>query len=587
MSESAELEVAADDWASERGWLRRLMWLAPLGLAIDIVLSLWVSRWSVTHSVIMQVEPEWRAGERLAMRAQLVDGQLKGVDGVEVQVEVVDGADQRFELGSLPSIPKAGLNQGAVEVPSGLRGPEAQVRFSFAGTLPSGKSVVVDEQVSVKVVEARSPREAIHRVAASNLQWADDTDEQLKDLRVDAMPYGRLLAGFENEILIRITDPEGRPLQRRVEVKLVSGEFKNEFGPGVGEFESGAEAPTLFAGRSDAWGLLRIKGRLDSDVIRFEVHVHEAKAPGEDPPVSAPEPVTEGREGGEGGTKAEAEKAPTKSRRFRMVSFSGGVRLSVDRQEAQLAEGAPLELEGISLTENRPIFVDVHGPKGAWIDTLMPPLRSFEPARKWEIPAGMEEGLTYFEGYSYTNTPGQSTEVLRVWMSKNPADGLSAGMLKLCREQLEQLPKDQAERERKYLEVVEAQRESLGGDTLVGRWMMASLPIAVYGPPESKGTRVRDDERLAEARERWTMGLRAFLWGGGALGILLTGVMLYRQQRRLVSSVQDVLDDEGAASAVTERKALLLRGAVVLVFMSTALFLLARMLESLIWNLPA
>jgi hypothetical protein len=586
MSESAELKVAPDDWATERGWLRRLMWLAPLGLAIDIVLSLWVSRWNVTHSVIMQVEPEWRAGERLAMRAQLVDGQLKGVDGIEVGVEVVDGSGKRFDLGSLPAIAKAGLNQGAVEVPAELTGPRAQVHFSFVGTLADGKQVAVDEEVSVEVVDERSAREPIHRVAASNLQWADDTDEQLKDLRIDAMPYGRLLAGFDNEILIRLTDPEGRPLQRKVEVKLVSGEFKDEVGPGVGEFESGAESPTLYEGRSDPWGLLRIKGRLDSDVIRFEVQVHEVEPPGEEPTAKAPAaPGATGEDAGE--AKAEPPKAKTKARRFRMVSFSGGVRLSIDRQEASLGGTDPLKLEGISLTENRPIFVDVHGPKGAWIDTFMPPLRSFEPAREWKIPAAMGEGLTYFEGYSYTNTPGQSTEVLRVWMSAKPSDGLSAGMLKLRSEQIDELSKDEAERERKYLEVIEAQRESLGGDTLVGRWMMASLPIAVYGPPESKGTRVRDDERLAKARERWTMGLRAFLWGGGALTILLTGVMLYRQQRRLVTSVQDVLDDEDAASAVTERKALLLRGAVVLVFMGSALFLLARMLESLVWNLPA
>ena len=43
----------------------------PLGLAIAIIVSLWVSHLRISDSVIVQTEPQWIPGESLALRVQL------------------------------------------------------------------------------------------------------------------------------------------------------------------------------------------------------------------------------------------------------------------------------------------------------------------------------------------------------------------------------------------------------------------------------------------------------------------------------------------------------------------------------------
>src|SRR5690606_20434406 len=121
-----------------------------------------------------------------------------------------------------------------------------QLRVHFEGVLADGEAVILDETLEVEVGGERKARKAVHTIAASMLQWADDTSKQPQDLRIDLVPSGRLLAGFENTFLLRVSDPKGNPLERAIEVQLISGEFEGERGPGEFEASHGESAPTVF-----------------------------------------------------------------------------------------------------------------------------------------------------------------------------------------------------------------------------------------------------------------------------------------------------------------------------------------------------
>jgi hypothetical protein len=325
-------QVDFEDTDSSSPWLRRVVWLVPLGLAIDILLSLWVSYRHVSHSVNIHAEAEWEPGERLAARAQIVDHAREGVERVRVKMELVDEAGAHFDLGELPSVPGGGLNQGSFEVPAKVTPGQATVTFNFDAQLGANDAVHIEESLPVAIVEDRSPRTPVHRVASSVLQWADDTQAQPKDLRIDAMPYGRLLAGFDNQILIRVTDPAGKGLERELAVRLVSGEFGDEVGPGEHEFKAGKQAPALFEGKSDAWGLVAFRGALNSDVVRLYVEVFEPEGERSDASNEAAGGAAPVKGAGEVKTPAASERKSV-GRRFRLVSFSGGVRLELDRRK--------------------------------------------------------------------------------------------------------------------------------------------------------------------------------------------------------------------------------------------------------------
>lgn len=593
--DSAGHEGAAFDWEGRRAdaGLGRLVWLLPLGLAIDILLSLWVSYRHVTHSVIAQVEPLWVPGERLAARGQLIDHDRDGVDRTQLSLTLVDADNKRWPLAELAAIPKGGLNQGAFEVPAQAAIGAGQVEFHFVATLPSGKSVDLVESIEIGLVASREPHEPVHTINASILQWADDTSPQPEGMRIDVQPFGRLLAGFDNDFIVRVTDPKGAPMRTPIEVRLLSGELGGATGPGVAKVDDkSAEAPLVHRGETDALGLASFRARLDSDVLRLEVRVEPPAAAATE---ATPSPAAEGAPAltAEGAPAPAAEGAPAPdtpvakppARRFRLVSYSGGVRL--EGRPRIVAPGAVAKVEGASLQPKRPIYVDVHGPNGAWIDTFMPPLQPYAAPREWTTPASLTEGLLHFEGYAYTNAPGQSAEVHRVVVSppgKGPLDVLLAAQ----RARLD-LPRDKTgfdpALERAYFDHLEAHAT---GDALRASatgWLLGTLPVEVYGPPLATTTRGREEAELHAWKQRWTMGLRWFLWGGGALAILFATHRLMRQQRRVVVATREVLGDADASLTLTARGDLLTRGIVVIVLLSSALALTAFMLESLVWKL--
>ena len=545
------------DTRAERPWLHTLfVVLGPLGLAAAITLSLWVSGLSVERSVVVQVEPQWVAGERLAVRAQLLDADLKGVEGTTVSVWATQGG-ARHELGELAVIDQGGLAQGEVDLPTALEQGEATVHLRFRD--PAGEALV--ESFAVGVVDARDVREGRHTYTTSVLMWADDTDPQPEGVRIDLRAFGRFLAGFDNLLFVRITDPLGRPVDVQLRVVLVSGEFRGLTG-------SAEAPPVLFEGRPDRLGLVDLRGRLTSDVVRVRVDV-------------------------EGGAPMS-----TASRQFRLVSFPGSVQT---RSNPVMVEpGDAVELSPLALRTGRPVFMDLHGPDGGWLSAL-PPAYPGKGAPTWTVPRDAPVGFYQVEAYRYTNAPGEGTAVARFYVSDlHPTDPDSLRPLfDKHREQLD-LPRTDKEfdeqLERGYLRFLEGAQPSGEALERAREWLAGGLQLEVLGPPLALSTRAREDEALATFKASWTLRLRWFLLGGGSLFILFMGLSLWRAYAKVardtvaalregVGEGEDVEEedfDDGVLVAETHR-AMLARGAVVVGIMFAALLLTVMMLESLVW----
>jgi hypothetical protein len=150
-----------------------------------------------------------------------------------------------------------------------------------------------------------------------------------------------------------------------------------------------------------------------------------------------------------------------------------------------------------------------------------------------------------------------------------------------------------ADRERKYLEHLEKATLSPAEVENARRWLVGSLPIEVYGPPSALMTQLRDEEALAAKKERWTLGLRWFLWGGGALFIFVFALSVYWADRAATRRLAAALAHDGpsddpevgdlAEQLMTARRAMLFRGAIVIGIMVTTLVLAVMLMERLVW----
>lgn len=534
----------------ERPWLHTiLMIVGPLGLLVAISLSLWVSTRRVERSVVVQVEPQWVSGERMAARAQLLDGKLVGVESVAVDLTLFpNGDDEGLDLGTLTPVEGAGVAQGMVRVPTIAEGP-ARLELTFRD--PERADTV--ESVDVEVVSRREARDGKHTISSSTLQYGDDTAPQPERVRIDLRPFGRILAGFDNRFMVRVTDAMGRPWQGPVTISLVHGELAGKFGALVGSSEA---PPTLVSGETDAAGLIELRGVLSSEVVRFEVAVEHA------PP-----------------------ELPSR-RNFRLVSFPGGVQLRGDPLVAQPDD--TFELRPRALRARRPVFLDVHGPDGAWIDTLPPAVPGRDVALEWQIPGALDEGFVQVEAYHYTNAPGEGSAVARVFVSADDLDD-ARGLAPLIEAQRELLDVPRVEKsfdpelERAHLEALEA--AELDGASL-GRaraWLIGSLPLHVYGPPTALSTREREDQALAEFKRRWTLGLRWLLLGGGLGFIAVTGLSLFWSYREVARRTAEVLGDD-AESVAEASRAMLARAAYVTGLLVVTLLLTLLLLENLVFE---
>lgn len=524
----------------------------PIGLAIALVASLWVSTMHVRHSLLVQVETAWIAGERLGLRVALVATRAGPIQDTVVQASVEQG-------GTAHALPQAGVVAGGsiaelgFEVPTLDPGPATlRVQVDGAGVDP------IDEVIGVEVVESRPSAVAQPVVSGSTLQHGDDSDPQPDKVRIVLRPAGRLLAGFDNELFVRVTDPAGAPIVAPVEVVLVDGEY-------LGLVGDGDRPPTLFTGPSDALGTVRLFGPLDSEVVRFEVRV------------TTPDGATH-------------------RRRLRMVSFAGAV--DVIAAPAVVAPGDPLEVKAWGLSAKVPIHVDVHGPDGALADVMYPPVVGREPPRMWQVPPRASDGLLQIEAHNHVTAPGESTALARVQITAMDPTSV-ASLRPLIAAHRDAV--DQPRIERGYDAALESayldwlSRAVLGAAEVdaARRLLLGTLPASVYGPPVALVTRPRLEQELARTQGRARIGMRIFLLGGGALFLGAMAVGMVRSHRRAVdltlAELRRDADGDPAAQAALEAqvhraaRAGIARGFAVIGIMVGGIALTMFILERIVW----
>lgn len=590
--------VMAGERAPRLHWA--LMILGPIGLAIAIVLSLWSSGRRVERSVNVQVETTWEAGEQLAVRAQILDGELEALAGTTVVTIRVEDADGRGEaLGTLAEV-GPGLAQGSFIVPA-LAVGEAEFVVHFE---PASEQIEpFEERLPITIVDERATGAGHQVIAAHMLQWADDTDEQPPGVRIDLRPAGRLLAGFDNTMFVRVTDPAGKPWVGEIRVLLISGEFGRAIGREIGrEIGRSDESPVLFEGPVDLLGLASISGQLTSDVVRFEVRLRDPAQPSDPKPPEARTLEAQPPDQFNG-----------PKRRLRFVSHAGTVSVHASTNFAHPGDTVELTVDAISA--RKPVFVDVHRSDGAWLDTFTPPLR-LPQDREWTIPTSIAEtskvgALIQFEAYQSTLRPEDSSAIARVQVTPAGTSKAAsvAALIERQRQQLS-LPRIDEEfeidRERAYLSEIEALLDTADQATVdrARAFLLGSLQPVVHGPTQALNTRAREDQTLAAFKRRATRGVRWFLLGGGALFILVMSAMVWRNQRKLElqtsgalglvaedsdsSIALDQIDPEVLAdqslAIVRARRELMIRGALTIGLMIAALLLTVAMLENLVWN---
>lgn len=534
------------------GVARMFVWGGPIGLAIAIVLSLWASWMHVRYTVQVQIETQWIAFEHLALRARLVPEGMGKVEHLKAEAWVEQGAHS-WPLPD-PSVVEAGLAQVAFDVPD-LEPGVAQLHL----TLQAEGTDTYHETIDVEVVTTRAAREGTPTVSSSTLQRGDDSDPQLEPVRIDIRPEGRLLSEFDNRFWVRVLHPDGRPYDAEIEVVLLDGE--------LGAKAGSPEAPVqLRRARTDALGLVDVRGRLGSEVVRLAARVLDGD-----------------------GQRVRFE------RRMRFVSYAGAVNVTASTTHVQPA--AELEIAAQGLSTRRPVFVDVHDPGGAWIDTFDPPVYGFEEPRPWKHPA-LSPGILQIEAYNFTHDPGESTAIARVQVvagdpeaaeSLRPLVAEQRARLHLPRVELD----FDRELERRYLDRVEQALTGLDakGVERARAWLLGTLPVTVYGLPTALDTRQRDLDAMAAKKQRWMMAMRIFLLGGGGLFLAAMTVMMLRSHARAAASTMAELarstDARGRADvALAVQKAkreALLRGLAVILVMATSLVIATILLERLVW----
>jgi hypothetical protein len=528
----------------------------PLGLAIAIALSLWVSYMHVRHTLVVQVETQWRAGEQLAVRAHLVAERPGPVTEARGRAWVEQG-EHSHALGELKSAAGTAVLQTTFTVPELAAGPaELHLELEARGVEP------MREVLPISVVTTREPREPVPMIAGSILQHGDDTDPQPQGMRIVVRPFGRILAGFDNTMMVRVTHADGRPYEGPIEVVLAGGEL-------MGQRGSSDAPPSLFVGSTDRMGFVFLEGLLTSDVVRIEVRLLSR----DDPP------------------------RVLHRRRMRMVSYAGAVVAEISKLAVELGatdeDARTLELHAHGLSAKLPVFVDVHGPDGAFVDALEP-FSGRDVPRDWTLPV-VGAGVVQIEAYHFTKDPGESTAIARLQVAQGLAARESlASLVAMHREQMHVARVENEfdrELERAHLDWL-ARAELEAHEVQTARsWLLGTLPITVYGPPTALVTHERDVEALTQKQRRWTIGLRFFLLGGGGLFLVaMTWAMVRVHGRAALTTMRELeqlTEGEARAEAMQHvrraRRAALARGLGVVAVMAAGLALTTIMLESLLW----
>ena len=568
---------------------------APAGLLFAILASLMISGWRVQHSAIVQVDTQWRPGEQLALRVHVQNGEGVGVPDAVVQATLRRG-EQAAALAEARDVTGGGSTQATLEVPAWDAGP-AELQLDIVAGERRFR-----ETVPLTIDRARAVRHGTVTISTSVKNWSDDTEPQPERLRIALRPLGRIAAGFDNTLLVRVTDSEGVPHVGPIEVRVIDGEFGDK------RAVSGAGPQVVAAGTTDAQGLLRFDGPLSTDVVRFEVRV---LAP---PIVAAPPPegcskcedaaraaLKQGRR--KPGTVApetaapEAvapgtviEQPPLGSRKFRLVSFAGAVRVSAE--PLALRSGATLQIHARALRAKKPVFVDVHGPDGAWVDTFAP-VTGPEPPRAWST-AGLSPGFVQIEAYQFTTSPGESAALARVQITEGEPD-TDAALAPLFEQQRALMSVGRVEKgfdrelERKYLDTIEKAVIPSTEVPLARAWLLGTLPIEVLGPPLALATLAREQADLAARKLSWAAGLRWFLLGGGGVFLLTTLLLIVISHRRAAAKLTGEIHGAAATAEIAReiaqaQRAVLVRAIALVVTMALGLVLMVVVLDKLLWS---
>jgi hypothetical protein len=532
----------------ERTALNRLFVIGgPLGLAVGIVLSLWVNAQRVTHSVVVQAEPQWVAAAPLSVRVQVMAEPGAEVGEVTATLRAEQGGTE-VALGTLTPVGK-GMAQGTLSLPALAEGPA-----TLRATIAAAGAPPFEESMPVAVVAARAPSPGQAVISTSMSQYADDSEPQPGDRRIVVRARGRILSGFDNEFFVRVTSDTGQPWRGPITVDLVDGEFDAKVGR--------PDAPArVFEGETDRAGLATMHGPLASEVVRFEVALRD--------PLAADRILAQ--------------------RRLRLVSFAGAVSAQAD--PPTVAPGEVTAVTAGGLSAKRPVFVDIFGPDGAWVGTFEPPISGREKPREIVLP-DVGRGIYQLEAYHFTNQPGESTAVVAVLSEPGPS---LQPMVERCKQDLTaaRLEKEfDPQLERAWLDRLDSLALDAEEDARLRRFLLGTLPPRVHGPPTLLSTRDRDRTAMADSKRRWTIGLRIYMLGGGGLFLLaMTWVMVRSHGAGAATTLRELAefnegaDQESLATHVRRaQRAALLRGLGVVAVMAGGIILTVVLLENLLWE---
>ncbi|MGH1346562.1 MAG: hypothetical protein ACRBN8_33665 [Nannocystales bacterium] len=526
----------------------------PICLAVAIALSLWVSYLHVRFTAVVQAPGAMQPGRPFVVRTQVVPEGSAPLPPLEGEAWL-EREGERLDLGPLSSARTDGIMQATVTTPSLEPGP-ASLHVALRSANGEGMEPML-ESVEVLIEDPLPGIEPKPLVAGSTLQHGDDSQPQPPGARIVVRSHGRLLSEFDNTLYVRVTKPDGTPWVGEVEVALVSGAF-------AGSKARDGETPVLARGALDPWGVFPVRGLLASAVLRVEVRVLGS------------------------GDK------PLHRRTARMVSFAGGVVLRPSVLAVSPSEPS-LELSLESLRRKRPVFVDVHGPAGAWISTVTPPLRVGEEPRPWTSQR-VAPGILQFEAYPAPHAPGESTALARVQVVEGEPGARSSlkPLVSLQRAGLH-APRVEAhydaELEEKYWAAIEDIELTPKQVSAARAYLLGTLPLSAYGPEVALVNRERVLGAMASKKRNWTIGMRWVLLGGGGLFLALMTLTMVRAHARGAAATVEALgriDGEAARAeaelAVTQaQRAAFWRGLVVIVVMALALAGTTLMLESLLW----
>ncbi len=234
----------------------------------------------------------------------------------------------------------------------------------------------------------------------------------------------------------------------------------------------------------------------------------------------------------------------------------------------------------------------MHGPDGAWLDTLTP-VTGPELPRAWST-AGVAPGFLQVEAYQFTTSPGESAALARVQVTTEAPDS-DASLGPLFEQQRALLDLGRVEKgfdrelERKYLDAIEKLEVAAADVPLARAWLLGTLPIEVLGPPLALSTLPREQADLVARKQAWAKGLRWFLLGGGGVFLLVTLLLIVISHRRAAAKLSGEIHGEGATAVIAHeiaqaQRAVLLRAVALVVTMALGLVLTVVVLDKLLWS---